>query len=247
MCAEYTLRTTENDIEYALREKFRNESMNLSWDLHLRIRSQAPVILRKEGEIVLEEMSFSLKPPFVKYPTFNARLSSWDERTDSLVPIYGKPTWKRPFSSTRCLVPMTGFIEPIYIGERAGTAQEFRSNDDKVLFAAAIYERYADPKSGEVYEGFAPILHTPSDYILEIGHHRMLVFLKPEDALHWIQDKEAEPKGAFRFLLTKRYLPQLNATTFRQLAKNWEKKCDEYKRKHDEELEHIKKLRAIES
>jgi putative SOS response-associated peptidase YedK len=247
MCAEFTLRASQKDIEEALKEKVRNDSLNNSWDAHIRIRSKAPVVLRKDGETVLEEMSFSLKPPSVPYSTFNARLSNWDENKKQLVPIFTKPTWRKPFETSRCLVPMTGFIEPIYRGERAGTAQEFKSKNDLILFAAGLYERSVDQKTGEVYEGFAPILHTPSEYILQIGHHRMLLFLKAEDALHWIQEKTAEPKGVFRFLMTKRYVPDLEATKFRALAKNWEKKCSEYEEKHAHEVSILKLLEASES
>ncbi len=251
MCAEFTLRASQKDIEEALKEKVRNDSLNglsnQSWDAHVRIRAKAPVVLRKEGETVLEEMCFSLKPPSIAYSTFNARLSNWDEKKNQLVPIFTKPTWRKPFETSRCLVPMTGFIEPIYMGERAGTAQEFRSKNDQILFAAGLYERSFDQKTGEVYEGFAPILHTPSDYILKIGHHRMLLFLKNADAFHWIQEKTAEPKGVFRFLMTKRYVPDLEATKFRSLAKNWEKKCGEYEEKHAHELSILKRIESFES
>ncbi len=113
MCAEYTLRTSQKDIEVALKEKVRNDALQEQWDLHVRIRSKAPVLIKKDGTTTLESMSFSLKPPHAPYPTFNARLSSWDERKNCIVPIYAKPTWKKPFESQRCVVPMNGFIEPI--------------------------------------------------------------------------------------------------------------------------------------
>ncbi|MBK8574197.1 MAG: SOS response-associated peptidase family protein [Elusimicrobia bacterium] len=88
-------------------------------------RRPAPVIVRQAFERVLKEMLFGLVPawsptPTVKFATHNARLMSADKKTGRELPIYEKPTWREAFRLRHCLVPMTGFIEPIYRGELAG-------------------------------------------------------------------------------------------------------------------------------
>lgn len=244
MCAEYNVETKRKAIEEALKEKIRNDFERDEWSLHVRISTEAPIVVMKEGEPTVAPYRFSLKPPGVPYPTFNARLSSWDEKKKAIVPIYAKPTWKTPLERGRCIVPMTAFIEPVYLGERAGTAQQFQPTDGQLLLAAGLSEQGVDKKTGEVYEGFAPILHTPSDYILNIGHHRLLVFLKPDDAREWLHGEPMKPEQAYKFLLERRFIPELTAEKSRSLAKNWEKKVDECREKVERERAYIKKLEA---
>jgi putative SOS response-associated peptidase YedK len=241
MCAEYTLRGKRKLLEESLGQEIQTEAE--AWDLHVRLYSKAPVIvMNNQKELQINEMNFSLMPPGTRYPTFNARLSGWDSGKKKIVKISERVTWKKPLAEQRCLVPMTGFIEPIYLGNYAGHAMEFQSEKDPFLFAAGIYSESVDEKTGELYEGFSLILHTPSDYILEIGHHRQLVLLTAQDSVRWIVPGHKNPEASFEFLLKHRYLPTLDATVARDLSKNWEKKIPEYREKLEKEKNYMKHL-----
>ena len=68
----------------------------------------------------MKEMNFSLITSWSKerkpeFATHNARLFSEDGD-----PIFKKPTWRGPFSSNHCVIPISKFVEPIYTGEYAG-------------------------------------------------------------------------------------------------------------------------------
>jgi putative SOS response-associated peptidase YedK len=244
MCAEYMLVTTQKNIQDGLYLNIRNDH-NLPdfWDLHVRMYSHAPVITINAGEAQFRDMQFSLLPPGTPFPTFNARLASWDEKKNKLVKIYEKPTWKNPFAHSPCLIPMTGFIEPIYVGEYAGNAMEFKGANDPILYAAGLWAENTNKRTGEIYDGFTPILHTPSDFVVKIGHHRMLILLRPEAAVKWLLETMTI-ESRYEFILNNRYIPDLFAQSSRVLAKGWEKRVTENKTKHESELEFIKKFMA---
>jgi putative SOS response-associated peptidase YedK len=241
MCAEFILKAKRKGLENALNESI--ESQTDGWDLHAKLYSVAPVIVADENKkLKIQDMSFSLKPPGTPYPTFNARMSGWDERKHKIVQISEKPTWRKPLSENRCLIPMTAFIEPVYLGEHAGHAVQFESPECPILFVAGIFEESLNEKTGELYEGFSLILHTPSDYILEMGHHRQVVILSPKDALRWIAPGNKKPEAASEFLLKHRLMPELVGKEARALSNNWEKKIPEYKTKLARERDYMKKL-----
>jgi len=245
MCAEFTLKTSLKQLEKTFAAFARLEDVGDEWDLHLRLYGEAPVLVNDEGHALLKKMQFSLKPPGTPYPTFNARLSNFDEKTKRLIKIHERPTWRKPLAAQRCLIPLTGFIEPIYLGDHAGSALQFSAPDAPLLFAAGIYDTAMDPKTGELYEGFALILHTPNDYILKMGHHRMPVFLKPDDAKTWLSGEIKTADEAYQFLLKKRFIPKLTSQESRHLAKNWQRKQSEYETKLKKEkafMAHLNQL-----
>jgi putative SOS response-associated peptidase YedK len=209
---------------------------------HIRLYAFGPVIFKSHGKTVKKDMQFSLKPPGTTYPTFNARLSNWDDKARKLVKIQDRPTWRKPLESRRCIIPMTSFIEPIYLGDHAGSAMEFSSPDHPELYAAGLYDTTLDKKTGEVYEGFSIIIHTPTDFILKIGHHRMVVLLDKDDAKKWIGDDLKTAGEAYEFLVEHRFVPKLVAKESRKLSKNWPRKQAEYEKKLAREKEYMKHL-----
>ncbi|MES3038597.1 MAG: SOS response-associated peptidase family protein [Bdellovibrionota bacterium] len=242
MCAEYTFKGTSKDLEEALKAKVIVLTDSKSWDQHVRLFAKAPVITTDGENLNVTAMSFSMKPTTTPFPAFNARLSGWDERRKKMLKVYERPTWKKPFERQRCLIPMTGFIEPIYLGEHAGSAMEFHRKDKEIFFVAGLYDGTSETKSGEVYEGFAPILHTPSPYILKMGHHREVLQLKPTDALKWLEDQEMSNEDRFKFLIDQRHQPNLEAVKARNLAKGWEKRISDYEQKLKKEMSYIAQM-----
>lgn len=251
MCAEFMIQASNQRIRRAL--GLPAGSDDEEWSSHVRLYGQAPVIVagRRDGrqEVALKPMGFSLKPRGTPYPTFNARLLSWDERKNRVVPLFEKPTWKKPLNDRRCLVPMTGFIEPIYSGEYAGQMVQFKPVSGETLFAAGLYDDGVDQETGEVYEGFTLVIHVPSPFVLKVGHHRQPLFLEAQHALEWIEPSfltpRIDPKQALEFLLKNRYQPELEVETARSMARGWEKRVAENEKKHRAELQFIERIRDL--
>ena len=245
MCAEFLIRASNQKIRRALGVPARGDrDESEDFEIHARLFMPLPAVA---AEFAIRMMSFSLKPPGTSYPTFNARLLSWDDRAGRIVSIGEKPTWREPLKTHRCVVPMNGFIEPVYKGDHAGEMVLFKETSDNILFCAGVYEEGVDKKTGEVYEGFALILHTPSEFVRAVGHHRQPIFLKPEAAREWIDRQPASPKAVVDFLLANRYLPELAAETSRKMARGWEKRIADSERKFENEMEFMKQLESARS
>lgn len=245
MCAEYLIR---GNIRKGLRQAgiaITEQREDEELVRRIRLFSFAPVIVQADGKFLLEDMQFSLKPKGVPYPTFNARIESWDEKKKKVVPIFEKPTWKKPFLTSRCLVPISAFVEPIYVGDHAGEMVQFSERDDLLLLAAGIYERSVDKKTVEEYSGFSLVMDAPSDFVLKTGHHRQPVLLNPGKADEWLQEDEIDPDWGFKFLKTNRANPKLKVDTDRKMAKGWERRIAENQAKVEKELKFIEKKKLV--
>lgn len=239
MCAEYQLdKNTEKEILEFLEREYRTP-IEHRYASRIRLFSEAPIV--HDDDFKIAPMHFSLKPPSMKYATFNARLYDYDLKTDKVVSIAEKRTWKKPLAETRCLVPMSGFVEPIYTGEHAGEMVEFKDRKLPLLFAAGIYETSMDPKTGRPYTGFSIIMDHPNDFIRKTGHHRQPVFLKRDAFGDWLS-ADLQTDDAIQILNTAKQPLDLTVKTDRKMAKGWEKRVAAFLEKSEKEL-HFEELR----
>lgn len=232
MCAEYQVKKEPVEIREFLKRHGESDSENV-YKPRIKLFDFAPVVAGEDMRI--EPMRFSLKPPAIKYATFNARLYDYDPRTDRVVSIAEKPTWRKPLRETRCLVPMTGFVEPIYTGAHAGEMVEFEDTALEMIFAAGIYEVSKDPKTGEPYKGFSIIMDQPCEYVKEVGHHRQPVFLKQGSFEEWLS-ADLDPDEAMKLLNLQQQPLNLKVKTDRKMAKGWEKRVAAFVEKSEKEL-----------
>ncbi|MBK8576378.1 MAG: SOS response-associated peptidase family protein [Elusimicrobia bacterium] len=193
-------------------------------------RRPAPVVVRQASERIFKEMIFGLVPawsptPTVKFATHNARLMSADKKTGRNVLIYEKPTWREAFRLRHCLVPMTGFIEPIYQGELAGNMVVFRPNEQNVFAAAGIWEEWTSKTTGEAVSTFTVLTDDPVPDVERLGHDRTPVFLSEEDFDHWLLAESAQPQEMLNSLRSRHAKWRWSATIDRPLAPGWEKRA----------------------
>ncbi|MCO5143113.1 MAG: SOS response-associated peptidase [Oligoflexia bacterium] len=181
---------------------------------HIRILpgSHAPVLTRAGIQI----MRYGLVPHWSttntpKFATYNARIETVEK----------KPSWKIPFEKFHCIVPITGFVEPIYENYWAGHMVEFFGTS--ILYAAGVYDQWVDQSNGEVLESFAILMDQPNEYISSIGHDRMPIFLKKEDAICWKNSIFPSSKEAKSFLLKHKMDPLLDTRIDRPLKQGWQK------------------------
>jgi len=227
MCAQFMIKAELSKLARRLKAQY-SDSLPQPAERILPY-SLAPVVVQEKGERVLKLMSFSLVPSWslerkAKFATHNARLSTVDERTGQVVPIHQKPTWKRPFSAQRCIVPMTGFIEPIYNGQWAGNMVHFHSAQGDLFFAAGIYDVWTSKTDGEIVESFAVLTDDPIPFVKSIGHERSPVFIFETAVDAWLAPGEQAPERLLEILRTSKDSLSLTVESDRPLAKGWEKR-----------------------
>lgn len=213
MCAQYLMKMQAQDLEKLFGITLPKDLP--PWPERISPHMDAPVIT-PEG---LRLMNFTLLPSWSldkrqKFSTFNARIEALAE----------KPTWRRPFESQRCLIPMSSFIEPIYVHEYAGNMVNFERKDHQPLVAAGIYDHWVDKETGEVIDSFAMITSPALDFVKKIGHDRSPLFLPATAFAKWLTPAKQNPQQLLAFLKDHRLNPPLTVKNDRAMKPGWEKR-----------------------
>lgn len=213
MCAQYTVILQDLDLETLFGISISKDTP--TWAERITPYTNAPVVTHNG----LHLMNFSLIPSWSsekkqKFATYNARIESVAE----------KPTWRKPFETKRCLIPMSSFIEPIYDHEYAGNMVAFSQPNHEALFAAGIYDHWVDKKTGEVIDSFAILTSPALEFVKRIGHERSPIFLPQEAFKHWLAPETKNPQHLLSFLKEHRLNPPLMVEKDRPMKAGWEKR-----------------------
>ena len=212
MCAQFDLKVLANALSLKYGIQIPEDFI---FEKRVTPHSLAPVITSSG----LKMMKFSLLPswskePKVKFATHNARIETLNE----------KATWKIPFKKFHCLVPLTQFIEPIYISKYAGSMVAFSQANHELLTAAGLYDSWVNKQTGEVIESFTIITTEPPAFVAEVGHDRCPVFLKSSAFKEWLNPKDTEPDSLKKFLLNNQDLVDFTVKKDRDMRPGWEKR-----------------------
>ncbi|OFZ29200.1 MAG: hypothetical protein A2622_14255 [Bdellovibrionales bacterium RIFCSPHIGHO2_01_FULL_40_29] len=218
MCAQFALKIEANKLSLKYRIKISDQLSSI--DSRFLPLSSAPVIVTKNSDRLLTPMRFSLIPswstePKVKFATHNARIET----------VIEKPTWRTPFQSQHCLIPLTSFFESVYTGPEAGHIIRFSEVDNDLLFAAGIFDFWKDNSTPEKsFFSFSILTREPSKYIEEHGHDRTPIFVKDDFAFDWLNLTKKESTSIKDELLKNAYHPTLKVEIDRPLKAGWEKR-----------------------
>lgn len=218
MCSQYTLKVKPNEIQDEL-DLIVPDILVDSESRYLP-HSSAPVIVNDKDRLKMVPMRFSLIPswasePKVKFATHNARIET----------ILEKPTWKVPFVSKHCVVPMTSFYEAVYSGPLAGNMIRFRKDIDGTLYAAGIFDFWKDPEEPKNnFFSFSILTRDPSRFILEYGHDRTPLFIHANYVKEWLSIESKPPELIKQELLDNAFHPNFNVDVDRALKPGWEKR-----------------------
>jgi len=220
MCAQFSLKIKARDLF----EKYQIIIPEDLADINDRFLpyKKSYVVVQSKLQSKLVRMNFSLVPSWskeakVKFATHNARLES----------VLDKPTWKKPFLTQHCIIPMTSFFESVYTGPLQGHVISFTDPSDQILFAAGVYDVWKNPqKLNEVLYSFSILTTEPSDVILNHGHDRSPIFLNYKEATNWLQVKTPTYKESelIDFLKTHHQKIDFKVQVDRPLKPGWEKK-----------------------
>lgn len=213
MCATFEI---EKTLFIEKMQKINIQIENIDFNLRILPHSNSPTILKKNGNIQLELMNYSLIPSWSKerkpkFATHNARIESLME----------KPTWKNLVGKKHCLVPLTCFIEPIYTGEYAGNMLKFKLDD--CYLVPGLYDVWHDKSTGEVVDSYAIITGEPAPFVGDTGHDRSPIFIDQDIALNWL-NTEKNSSDYFLRLLEKKQYPKFSVEIDRKMKSGWEKR-----------------------
>lgn len=134
----------------------------------------APIIREMDNERDVTIARWSLLPKWVSKPV-DFKVSMFNARAETL---REKASFKRPFASQRCLVPVSGYYEwrdkqPFYV----------HAEDDEPLALAGLWDHWEG--HGQRITSFAVITTEPGGAMRSL-HHRMPAVLSPGDYEAWL-------------------------------------------------------------
>lgn len=243
MCSQYSLKSNVSAIAKLLNIDTADNELSLndsSFNSHIYPHAKAPVVIAPNDTMRIVSMQYSLIPHWsksdkLKFTTYNARLDRPNTKSsvndssnseinnpnnnNSLEKIYQAPTWRKPFESQRCIVPLTGFFESCKNGSHGGNIVEFSSNNQPLLFAAGIYDKWINPESNQEIHSYAIITDEPTEFILSVGHDRQPVFLTPDKHKTWLNHKALKSHDAYDFLKSNQESIAYSVNNVRELKR----------------------------
>ena len=189
MCGRFALTTNEAELveEFSITGvSSLRDPLPANWN----IKPTEEIYIIRHGESdtnsrELTHVSWGLIAPWSKNESDAVKSQSQaiNARSES---IHEKPTFKRAFSRSRCLIPATGYYEwATELGRYKTKQPVFISRDDSRLLAfAGIYDRWISPQ-GEIRESAAIITREAVEPLATV-HHRMPLFLPQSTWSDWL-------------------------------------------------------------
>lgn len=178
------------------------------WKPHVFPRYPAPVIIMKDGAREIRQMQFGLIPYFEK--NLKPKMVFHNARSETLKE---KASFKKPYAETRCLIPLDSFLEYIWTSEKEKWVARFHQKDDSPLVAAGVWSHWKSPE-GKYITTFSMITREPPPFVLETGHDRCPLFLKPDYFDAWLSRETKDYATLDRLLMEGRADPDLSVDQF---------------------------------
>lgn len=231
MCSQYEIKFKPRDIARRMDAPININITEHDYSSHIYPFAKAPVIIKPNlSNLELVLMNYSLIPHWgdsdkPKFATYNARLDR-PNANGGVDKIFNAPTWRIPFHSQRCLIPLTGFLESCRSGSHAGNIVQFSHQEQDVLFAAGIYDKWLNPLTKQLIHSYAIITDEPTEFILSVGHDRQPVFLAPEQHNTWLNCQELPVNDAYDFLKNSQLAVDYKVSDVRELKQVLDNKQD---------------------
>jgi putative SOS response-associated peptidase YedK len=101
-------------------------------------------------------------------------------------------SFRLAFQSRRCLVPADGFYEWT-VTESGRQPHLFRREDHGVFCFAGVWETWQGPETAPPIQSFTILTTAATEFVRPI-HHRMPVFLVPDQYAGWLGEVPTSPK-----------------------------------------------------
>ena len=194
MCGRFALSAMLTDIaeEFSTHNSDGENPRSLPVDWNIK-PTQDIYIIKSDSTRKIDVVSWGLIAPWSKSgeEALRSQSQAINARFES---VHEKPTFKRAFSRTRCLVPASGYYEwATELGRYKTKQPVYISREDEHLLAfTGIYESWTSPQG--VVRKSAAIITRPAVGELAKVHDRMPVFLPRTSWDEWLdpQIKDVE-------------------------------------------------------
>jgi len=196
MCGRYIIVSKLKKIEKRFNVSPRQANLKFNANFNIAPGDFAPVIT-SESPDTLDLFRFGLQPFWAKKPMYliNARAEGDHNKENNYrysgsLGLKAKPSFRKPFRSQRCIVPVDAFIE--------GSTKEKLKKPyvvypvdklDRPFSFAGLYDRWTDTETGEIISSFSIITTVSTPLLRMIPHHRSPVCLEgPEEESIWLNN-----------------------------------------------------------
>ena len=216
MCGRVALHDDKQFLE-EVKKTIKQVQHNLTLQPSYNI-APSQTIATLTNDRIYQYTRFGLIPHWAK----NTKFQPINARAETLTE---KPTFRTPFKSKRCIIPVNGFYEwkkegghkiPYWIYPTKGN-----------YFAlAGIYDTWTNPETNEKITSSAIITTSPNDIMKPI-HDRMPVILEPEDWAIWLDKgiKESEALTPLLQPFSDSSMDAYEVSTFVNTPANNTEKC----------------------
>jgi len=180
MCGRYSQGADVSKLMNRFKVVVGNDLLTLPKRYNIAPSQKAPVIIYHQEENHLDLFKWGLIPSWAKDPSIGNRMIN--ARAES---VAEKPSFRKPFKRSRCLVPADGFYEwKVDPTEKGKIPYRIVLKSREPFAFAGLWEIWIDPKEKEV-KTFT-IITTEANKVLKPIHDRMPAILKPENEEAWL-------------------------------------------------------------
>jgi putative SOS response-associated peptidase YedK len=170
MCGRFFLDTNTKDIM-----EHYNEPPPDIFSARYNIAPTTPVLACTDSGLTF--FRWGLIPSWAKEISMGNRM--FNARAET---VSEKPSFRHAYRRRRCLIPANGYYE---WRPENGIKQPYCCHRDHQLFSmAGIWEHWQDAEGNEIQS--CSIITTESKHQIQEIHHRMPVYLAPEDYSNWL-------------------------------------------------------------
>ena len=191
MCGRYTASWSKAQFEKTFNVQPPLFEGNTFESYNIAPTTQAPIVRLSKGKREASLAKWGLIPKWVDKP-LDFKANMFNARSET---ILEKASFKRPFKSQRCLVPVSGFYE--WRG-KAGSKQPYhiRLGEDEPFALAGVWDYW---EKGDASITSYTIITTEANEQMQDIHHRMPVILPTERFEDWLEP-DSEPEMLTHFL-----------------------------------------------
>jgi putative SOS response-associated peptidase YedK len=113
--------------------------------------------------------------------------------------VLASKLWKARFTSSRCIIPASGFFEWRKVNGKTGPKFDITVPGESLFGFAGLWGNWTNPKTGQVERTFSIFTTVPNERFAEY-HNRQPVILAPSEYDEWLAPGERPPVHLLRIL-----------------------------------------------
>lgn len=162
----------------------------------------APILISENGQRVVRPMRYLLRPPGAppSYDFDKNRNGTYNARRDNLTKF-----WRKQFGYTHGLMVVDTFYENVDGPNGENRVLQFTPRTGEPMLVPVLWAHWkGSPGESDLYS-FAAITDDPEAEVLEAGHDRTIINIKPEHIDTWLNPDPNKLDALFAIFDDKRH------------------------------------------